>query len=86
MASLIGCMDIIYAVKMADMILLQIFALILAVFVWKQHFLFFIWKKTHKMVDIGSNERRKRHDNRFSPGFDSETYYWDNFSFCKRCV
>ena len=28
------------------------FAFIFAVFVWKRHFLFFIWKEILKMIDI----------------------------------
>ena len=36
------------------------FAFILAVFVWKQYLLIFIWKEIHKMVDICLNESRKK--------------------------
>ena len=48
--------------------LMEIFAFIFYVFIWKLLFLFFIWKEIHKMVDISFNESRKRHDNRFSSG------------------
>ena len=46
--------------KMGDPILLPIFAANFAFFVWKQHFLYLIWKEIHKMVNIGSKETWKK--------------------------
>ena len=69
--------------KMADPILLPIFAANFTVLVWKQHFLYFIWKEIHKMVNIGSRESWKKtwQPVFFWLGFGD---YWDKFSFCKK--